>query len=95
MHHMGKSLLELSVHCPKVLEKKRAVTKHLAFEQIKIKPFFNKEKKVSSNALCKETKKVVVSFYKSDNISHQATDKRDVVTTRDEQGKQKLQKRHL
>ena len=48
MHPMGKPLLELSIHCPEVL-KKKAVINHLAFEQIKIKPFFKKEKWVFQN----------------------------------------------
>ena len=67
----------------------------MAFEQIKIKPFFNKKKKLSYKALSKETKKVVVNIYKSDHISRQVPGKRDVVATRDEQVKQKLQKQPL
>lgn len=50
---------------------------------------------MSSKALSKETKKANVSFYKSYAILCQAPVKRDAVTTSDEQGKQKLQNRHL
>ena len=45
--------------------------------------------------LNKETKKVVVVFYKFDDTSCQALSKGDVVTTRDQQGKQNLQKRSI
>ena len=89
MHPIRKPLLELGMHCLQILTK-GAVIKHLA----KLNHFSTK-KKVSSKALSKETKKAVLSSYKSDDILHQAPCKRDVATTRDEEGKQKLQKQHL
>ena len=91
----GKAIARVKRNLPGSPRKKRAVIKHLAFEQLKVKPFFNKSKKVSSKALSKETKASVLSFYETDNISRQAPGKRDVVTTRDESGKHKIQKRHL
>ena len=42
-----------------------------------------------------ETIAAVKSFYTSDDISRMAPGKRDVITVRNEDGKQKLQKRHL
>ena len=50
---------------------------------------------LKKKVLNKETKKVVVVFYKLDDISCQALSKGDVVTTRDQQGKQNLQKRSI
>ena len=75
--------------------KKRAVIKHLTYEQIKVKPFFNKKSKTASTSISKETKTSIIAFYENDSISRQAPGKRDVVTTRDKEGKHKMQKRHL
>lgn len=90
----GKAIARIKRNLPGSPRKKRAVIKHLAFEQLKVKPFFNK-RKTACTGLSKETKASIINFYEADHISRQAPGRRDVVTTRDEHGKHKVQKRHL
>ena len=46
-------------------------------------------------SLAAETIEAVKNFYTRDDISRMAPGKRDVVTIKDQEGKKKLQKRHL
>mgnify|MGYP001798459122 CR=1 FL=1 len=92
----GKAIARVKRSLPGNPSKKRAVVKHLAFEQLKLKPFFKKKSRSTNNNSIKEDVKLsITNFYLNDDISRQAPGKRDVVTVREENSKQKYQKRHL
>jgi hypothetical protein len=71
--------------------KRRNVLRKLADE-------FGKDEDVATKhllSLAAETIEAVKNFYTRDDISRMAPGKRDVVTIKDQEGKKKLQKRHL
>ena len=92
----GKAVARVKKNLPESPRKKRAVIKHLAFEQLKIKPFTSKKRQFDlNNRRSTEAEQSVLEFYERDDISRQAPGKRDVLKVKINGSKIEKQKRHL
>ena len=68
----GKAIARVKRNLPGSPRKKRAVIKHLAFEEEKNKPFFSRKRVPGPRALPDSIKTAVIQYYERDEISRQA-----------------------
>ena len=90
---LGKAVARVKRALPNSPRKTTAVVKRLC-EHFDIQPG-ELTKKRTLVAIQVETIDCVKQFYLRDDISHQAPGKQDVIVVRDNNGKQKLQKKHI
>ncbi|KAI6651096.1 hypothetical protein LOD99_5673 [Oopsacas minuta] len=80
----GKAIARVKRNLPGSPRKKRAVIKHLAFEEEKKQKFCNRKSSTPGRtALPDSIKTAVIQYYQRDEISRQAPGKRDTTTVRE------------